>query len=76
MALTDLFFFKFGCTGILVAALGILNLRCSVRDLWLRRCGSAGKESTCNAGDLGSIPGLGKSPGEGKRIPTPVFWPG
>ena len=29
-------------------------------------CGSAGKESTCNAGDLGSIPGLGRSPGEGK----------
>ena len=27
-------------------------------------CGSAGKESTCNAGDLGSIPGLGRSPGE------------
>ena len=25
-----------------------------------------GKESTCNAGDLGSIPGLGRSPGEGK----------
>ena len=23
------------------------------------------KESTCNAGDLGSIPGLGRSPGEG-----------
>ena len=30
-------------------------------------CGSAGKESACNAGDLGSIPGLGRSPGEGKR---------
>ena len=29
-------------------------------------CGSAGKESACNAGDLGSIPGLGRSPGEGK----------
>ena len=29
-------------------------------------CGSAGKESTCNARDLGSIPGLGGSPGEGK----------
>ena len=29
-------------------------------------CGSAGKESTCNAGDLGSVPGLGRSPGEGK----------
>ena len=30
------------------------------------RCGSAGKESACNAGGLGSIPGLGRSPGEGK----------
>ena len=30
---------------------------------------SAGKESTCNAGDLGSIPGLGRSPGEGKGHP-------
>ena len=29
-------------------------------------CGSAGKESAHNAGDLGSIPGLGRSPGEGK----------
>ena len=32
-------------------------------------CGSAGKESTCNAGDLGLIPGLGRSPGEGKGYP-------
>ena len=31
--------------------------------------GSAGKESTCNVGDLGSIPGLGRSPGEGKGYP-------
>ena len=29
-------------------------------------CGSTGKESSCNAGDLGSIPGLGRAPGEGK----------
>ena len=29
-------------------------------------CGSAGKESACNAGDLGLIPGSGRSPGEGK----------
>ena len=29
-------------------------------------CGSAGKESACNAGDLGLIPALGRSPGEGK----------
>ena len=31
--------------------------------------GSAGKESACNAEDLGSIPGLGRSPGEGKGYP-------
>ena len=30
---------------------------------------SVGKESTCTAGDLGSIPGLGRSPGEGKGYP-------
>ena len=29
-------------------------------------CGSAGKESACSVGDLGSIPGLGRFPGEGK----------
>ena len=29
--------------------------------------GSAGKESSCNVGDLGSIPGLGRSPGEGNE---------
>ena len=34
-------------------------------------CGSAGNESARHVGDLGSIPGLGRSPGEGK-----VFWPG
>ena len=32
-------------------------------------CGSAGKESAYNVGDLGSIPGLGRSPGEGKGYP-------
>ena len=32
-------------------------------------CGSAGKEFACNVGDLGSIPGLGRSPGEGKGYP-------
>ena len=30
---------------------------------------SAGKESTCNGGDLGWIPGLGRSPAEGKGYP-------
>ena len=37
--------------------------------------GPAGKESACNAGDLGLIPGLGRSPGEGKGYPF-QFWPG
>ena len=41
--------------------------------LW---CGLAGKESACNVGNLGLISGLGRSPGEGKSLPTPVFWPG
>ena len=31
--------------------------------------GSEGKESACNAGDLGFIPGLGRSPGEGNGNP-------
>ena len=31
--------------------------------------GSAGKESACNAGDLDSSPGLGRSPGEGNDYP-------
>ena len=42
-----------------------------IRDYYeqLFPCDSAGKESTCNAGDLGSTPGLGRSPGEGKGYP-------
>ena len=31
--------------------------------------GSDGKESACNVEDLGSVPGLGRSPGEGKGYP-------
>ena len=37
-------------------------------------CGSDGKESACNVGDLGLIPGLARSPGGGHG--TPVFLPG
>ena len=32
-------------------------------------CGSVGKDSACNAGDLGLIPASGRSPGEGKGYP-------
>ena len=38
--------------------------------------GSDSKESACNVGDLGLIPGLGRSPWEGNGQPTSVFWPG
>ena len=34
------------------------------------------KEFTCNAGDLGLIPGWGRSPWRRAWQPTPVFWPG
>ena len=37
--------------------------------------GSDGKESTCNVGDLGSIPGLGRSRGEGKGYPLQYSGP-
>ena len=35
--------------------------------------GSDGKESTCNVGDLGLIPGLGRSPGEGNATHTSIL---
>ena len=43
-------------------------------------CGSAGKESARNVGDLGWVPGLGPSVGKipwrRERLTNPVFWPG
>ena len=47
-----------------------LSIEMDYNLLWASLCGSAGKESACNAGDLGSIPGLGRSPGEGKGYPS------
>ena len=35
---------------------------------------SVGKKSACNAGDPGSIPGSGRSPGEGKGYPLQCSW--
>ena len=37
--------------------------------MWGFPGGSTSKESACNAGNMGSIPGLGRSPGEGKDYP-------
>ena len=47
----------------------------SSRSIRAPRGGSDRKESACNAGGLVSIPGSGRSPGEGME-PTPVFLPG
>ena len=35
---------------------------------------SAGKESSCDAGDTGSLPGLGRAPGEGIGYPLQYSW--
>ena len=46
--------------------------KCNGLLLWVVQgfpCGLASKESACSAGDLDSIPGLGRSPGEGKGYP-------
>ena len=43
---------------------GLVSFRMDWLDLL-----AAGKESACNVGDLGLIPGLGRSPGEGKGYP-------
>ena len=43
--------------------------RCFDVDHFFFPGGSVGRESTCNARDLGSIPGLGRSPGEGNGYP-------
>ena len=40
-----------------------------MKNLWFVKHGSAGKESACNVRDLGLIPGLGRSPGEGNGDP-------
>ena len=40
-----------------------------LRHIAFSACGSVGKESACNVGDLGLMPGLGRSPGEAKGYP-------
>ena len=58
--------------------LSYLRLRvqcCNVRTWKGFPGGSAGKESTCNVGNLSLIPGVGKIPWRREWLPTPVFWP-
>ena len=52
--------------------LGLLCLFDELTPLLL--CSSVGKESASNAGDPGSIPGSGRSPGEGKGYPLQYSW--
>ena len=52
----------------MVTTLVVITLKCIEISIHFP-CGSAGKESACNVGDLGLIPGLGRSPGEGKGYP-------
>ena len=68
--------------------LGIIEFLPVVVSLWCLHClqsikvevklgfprGSVGKESACNAGDLGSIPGLGRSPGEMATHSSTLAW--
>ena len=49
---------------------------CDLDPVYVHVYDSAGKESVCNSGDLGSIPGLGRFPWRSEQLPTPVFWPG
>ena len=54
---------------------GVLSLHATDIGGWIFPGGSVSKESACNVGDAGSIPGSGRSPGGGHGKPTPVFWP-
>ena len=60
---------------------GLISFRMDWLEAWILSpkgfpVGSEGKVSACNAGDPGSIPGSGRSLGEGKGQPTPVHLPG
>ena len=49
--------------------LALNSIYCVPHIIWGFPCGSAGRESACSAGDLGSIPVLERSPGEEKVYP-------
>ena len=71
-----------GCSSSHHPNLGNLMSGSELSLLWENICGiiidfphsSAGKESACNAGDPSSIPGSGRSPGEGIGYPLQYSW--
>ena len=69
--------FQFGYTHVAVGSIGVRDLSSITFRFpwnWLgKKHSSAGKESACNTGDLGWIPGY---PWRRERLPTPVFWHG
>ena len=52
------------------------NVNDYLASFWCFPGSSAGKESACNVGDLGLIPGVGKISWRREQLPIPVFWPG
>ena len=55
--------------GYIVIGLNVFINRALHKPSFVSPGGSDGKKSACNAGDLGSIPELGRSPGEGNGNP-------
>ena len=60
-------FYLLAVQGIFKSVLQHHNLKASI--LWCSAIGSDGRECACSAGDWGSIPGSGRSPGEGNGYP-------
>ena len=56
------------CTKFIISKMSLVILSKNMHDL------SVGKESTCNAGDHGLIPGSGRSSGEGIGYPLQYSW--
>ena len=54
--------------------INLFNITIFIIYCWSFPRSSAGKESTCNAGDPGSIPGSGSFPGEGIADPLQYSW--
>ena len=54
--------------------INLFNIKILIIYCWGFPHSSAGKESTCNAGDPGSIPGSGSFPGEGIGYPLQYSW--
>ncbi|MES7586305.1 hypothetical protein U6P61_12205, partial [Cutibacterium acnes] len=76
-SLSTFFFFSFIFFIFLLKDNCLTEFCCFLSNLNMNQgfpCSSVGKESACSAGDPGSIPGLGRSPGEGIGYPLQYSW--